>query len=157
MNKLFPSQPNLQLESASAWRGLITTALEEDTEDTLDIENIWDDNRRSLKINVSGGAIERIPEEIKLTGFIMKSNIIDVQKVPVNEIIDEYVHNHLLRKTLTAYDGDKVANSLDVGAFISSEYSFTLLKERKAEDCNIVAFVHLSETNKLVLQQLKSI
>ena len=87
-----------------------------------------------------------------MTVLITESNIIDVQKVPVYGIINDYVHNHVLRKTLTAYDGDKIANSLDVGEFISADYSFTLPNEWKAEDCNIIAFVHLSETNKLILQ-----
>ena len=150
--KLFPGQSDLQLETAAIWAGHIATELDVDAIVTLDIENDWDMDSRVLKVSISGGAIERIAEEIKLTVMITEDKIIDTQIVPGDGIIDDYEHNHVLRKTITAFDGDKIADSLNEGEFYMREYTFTMPEAWKAEDCNVIAFIHLAGTNKLVLQ-----
>lgn len=153
--KLFPGQPDLQLETAGAWAGRIVSELEIDALITLDIENTWNETDRSLQVHVIGGAIDRIGEEIKLTVLITESNITDTQMVPLEGIIDDYVHNHVLRKSLTAFDGDIIATSLNVGEFIDEEYAFSLPENWKAENCNVIAFVHLTGADKLVLQAVE--
>ena len=153
--KLFPGQPDLQLETAGIWSGIIGEELERDANIKLEIENDWNESDRTLKVNVLGTALENIIEEVKLTILITEDGIIDTQIVPNDGIIDDYEHNHVLRKTLTAFDGDKIAESFDLGATFSEEYSFSLPNEWNAENCNVVAFVHVSQSSKQVLQAIE--
>lgn len=150
--KLFSGQADLQLEGAAAWAGHIAAELEEKAIIGIDINNSWDADNRLLKVNVAGKAIERISRPVNLTILITESNIVDTQKVPGDGIIDDYVHNHVLRKTITSFDGDKIADAFEVGEYFEEEYAFTLPEEWKAGDCTIIAFVHLTGDEKLVLQ-----
>ena len=153
--KLFPGQSDLQLESSGVWSGRVVTELEDDAIVVLDINNNWNPDNRLLKVSVTGGAAERIAEEVKITVLITESNIVDTQVVPGDGIIDDYVHNHVLRKTLTAFDGDKLVTSLNSGETFAEEFSYFLPEEWKAENCNVIAFVHLAGSDKLVLQAIE--
>jgi hypothetical protein len=150
--KLFPGQPDLQLESAAVWAGRISSELEIDAVVTLNLQNNWNPDSRLMEVSVTGGAAERISEVVKITVVITENNITDTQIVPIDGIIDDYVHNHVLRKSLTAFDGDILANSLDADESFAKNFTFTLPNEWKAENCSVIAFVHLAGTNKLVLQ-----
>ena len=149
--KLFSSESDLQLEGASSWAGYIFQELEEEAVVSLDVENTWNETNRQLTVDVGGGAFDEIPEQVRLTVFITESKIIDPQLTPEG-IKNDYEHNHVLRKTLTAFDGDVIAASMNSGDLIDESFVYTLPNDWVVENCNVIAFVHLSDSGKLVLQ-----
>lgn len=150
--KLFPGQPDLQLETAVAWAGHIASEMEETAPVALEIDHTWNLPDRRLTMRIFTQAFENIDQALKLSVFITESKIIDTQIVPGDGIIDDYEHNHVLRKSLTAFDGDRIADTLPAGELIAKEFNFTLPANWKAEDCHLIAFVHLAGNDKAVLQ-----
>ncbi len=150
--KLFPGQPDLQLETAAAWAGYIASEMEEMAPVALEIDHSWNPLERRLTLRIFTQAFENIDQALNLSVFITESKIIDTQIVPGDGIIDDYEHNHVLRKSLTAFDGDRIADTLPAGELISKEFSFTLPTNWKAEDCRLIAFVHLADNDRSVLQ-----
>ncbi len=149
--KLFSGESDLQLEGTSSWGGYIAQELDNDVKLTLEIENQWDSNTRKLTVDVVGGAIEAINENIRLTIMVLESGIKDTQLTPSGKVND-YVHKHVLRKTLTAYDGDVVASSINAGDFINEQYSFTLPADWVEDNCTVVAFFQNGTSDKEILQ-----
>lgn len=149
--KLFSGESDLQLEGTPSWGGYIAQELDNDVKITLEITNQWDSNTRKLTIGVEGGAIEAIGEEVRLTIMILESDIKDTQLTPGGKVQD-YNHKHVLRKAVTAYNGDVVASSLNEGDFVNEEYSFTLPQDWVEDNCTVVAFFHNGGSNKEILQ-----
>ena len=149
--KQFSSESDLQLEGTSSWGGYIAQELDSDVKVTLEITNQWDADTRKLTVEVNGGAIEAVNEEVRLTIFVVESGIKDTQLTPSGKVQD-YSHKHVLRKALTAYNGDVVASSLDVADFINEEYTYTFPAEWDENNSVVVAFFHNGESNKEILQ-----
>ena len=149
--KLFSGESDLQLEGTSSWASYIIQELENDAKVGIDIENQWNVNTRNLTIKIDGETYETIDEEVRLTILITESGIKDTQLTPSGKDND-YIHMHVLRKAITAYNGNVIASSLAVGDLISEEYSYTLPDEWDADNCVVVAFFHNGTTNKEVLQ-----
>ena len=151
--KLFGSEPDLQLEGTASWGGYVAEELISDVKITLELDNQWESSNRKLTVGIKGGTLEAIDEEVRLTIMITESGIIDTQLTPAPAgKVNDYEHNHVLRKTITAYNGDVVASSLGVGEFVNEEYTFTLPNDWVAENCTVVAFFHNGTSNKEVLQ-----
>ena len=149
--KLFQGEPDLQLEGTTSWGGYIAQELEEDAKITLNIENNWNSGTRKLSIGISGGAIEAVSEEVRLSIMIVESGIKDTQLTPSGKQQD-YSHKHVLRGMPTAFDGDVIANAMAVGDLIDESYTYDIPDEWDADNCVVVAFVHNGTTNKEIIQ-----
>jgi len=149
--KQFSGESDLQLEGTSSWGGYIAQELDSDVKMTCGIENQWNANERKLSVSVTGGAIEAIDEEIRLTVFIVESGIKDTQLTPSGKV-DDYNHKHVLRKAITAYNGDVVVSSLAVGEFINEDFTYSFPAEWDEANCVVVAFFHNGGSNKEILQ-----
>ncbi len=149
--KLFSTESDLQLEGTISWAGHIAQEVLIEPKINIEIENEWDSNTRKLTINIAGETVEPIDEKVRLTIFIIESGIKDTQLTPSGKDND-YVHKHVLRKAITAYNGDEVASSLDVWDLIDEEYSYTIPSGWDADNCVVVAFFHNGSTNKEILQ-----
>lgn len=152
--KVFNGEADYQLVGQGAWAGRIAQQKEGTAKVSLVMENEYNSTNRSLTVNVNGQAQEDINEEIRLTIMIKESGIVDAQLTPDSSPDRdlEYVHKHVLRKTLTAFDGDVISPGLATGASFSESYTFTLPDDWVPTKCKIIAFVHLSQSSKEVLQ-----
>src|SRR5690606_24817495 len=121
----FQGEPDLQLEGATSWGGYVAQELDSEVIITAQITNEWNAANRQLTVKVTGGGLESISEEIRLSVMILESGIKDTQLTPSGKDND-YEHKHVLRKMLTNYAGDAVASSLNTGGIISEQYSYTL-------------------------------
>ncbi len=150
--KLFNNEPDLQLEGATSWGGKVAQEVQNDAIITLEISTQWNSSTRNLTIGIAGEVLEAINEEVRVTVMITENDIVDAQLVPTFGVITDYVHKHVFRGTATAYNGDVVANSLNVGGLIDVEFTYSIPNDWVAENCNVVAFFHNGTTNKEILQ-----
>ena len=84
--------------------------------------------------------------------MILENNIIDAQE-DLNEVIEDFEHNHVLRTMLTPFDGEELSSQFEKGEVVTRNYEFTLPEDEnlwKVGDIEIVVFVH--EQNGEVLQ-----
>jgi len=152
--KLFNGEADLQFVNTSAWAGRIAQQYDEIAKMNVMLDNTYDAASRSLSINVSGFAQELIDEEVRLTIMITESGIVDHQLTPESspESNPDYVHDHVLRKVITAFEGDVLEASMVQGDTFEKSYTFTLPAEWKPADCNVIAFTHLAGSKKDILQ-----
>lgn len=149
--KLFQGEPDLQLEGAASWGGYVEQEIDNEVVLTTQITNEWEAANRKLTVNVTGGALETISEDIRLSVMILESGIKDTQLTPSGKDND-YEHKHVLRKMLTNYAGDAVATSLNSGEIITEQYSYTLPTGWNEDKCTVVAFFHSGGSNKEIFQ-----
>ncbi len=155
--KQFPGEADLQFVNTSAWAGIISQQYDEMAKLSMTLENTYNENNRTLTMKVSGESQELITEEVKLTIMITESGIVDNQLTPESspDSNPDYVHNHVLRKVITAFEGDVIASTLGEGATFEETYTFIIPNDWVVADCEVIAFTHLSESNKEVLQAVQ--
>ncbi|GLR17765.1 Omp28-related outer membrane protein [Portibacter lacus] len=153
INRAVPEgESSAVVQSADLWNGyvedqlmippLVTIALD------LEYEN------RNLTVNAGVVGLTEINGAIKISVMILENNIIDAQE-DLNEVIEEFHHNHVLRTMLTPFDGETLATSLGLSEVVNKVYNFTLPEDEflwKEEDIEVVVFVHKVEDGGEVLQ-----
>jgi hypothetical protein len=98
-----------------------------------------------LHLVISGRAKVEIPEEVRISVMITESGIIDAQDdKEAGMIVEDYVHNHVLRDMLTPYDGQILAPSLIGGEEFMVEFHYDLSNAWNADECNVVAFISIN-------------
>lgn len=113
---------------------------------TVNITPEYDVASRSLNIEVSGdlieGAKELMGDNAVLTVMLTENKVVASQivtdKMGRNKTNTSYVHNHVLRKFVSAVDGDAIDLS---GNTYTKNYSITLPSNINAENVEIVAIV----------------
>ncbi|MEC8738291.1 MAG: Omp28-related outer membrane protein [Bacteroidota bacterium] len=89
---------------------------------------------------------QELQEKLFFTVYLLENNIIQKQKNN-SETIDNYQHNHVLRKTLTFFSGDELFDSPEQGRFIQKEFVAEYSKGWKDQDFEILVSVHKKRGN----------
>ncbi len=139
--KHFNGEENRQI-GQSSWPGYIAQELQGDPEVKIDIIPTYNEATRELAVDVDLYVEENVAaEDIRLTLFITESNIEDPQFTPEGTNYN-YIHKHVLRDAITAYDGNTLSEIFTAGSVVSRSYSTTLPLLWNANECHVVAFVH---------------
>lgn len=150
--KLFNNEDDLQLGLAS-WGGYVVQEKTETAAVSLELEPDYDAGSGVLKLNVKGKAFEDVAGELRLSVMITESNIKDAQLLLSSSDPDpDYIHNHVLRGMMTNSDGEMVGNDLLINDTFEKELTMTLPNDWDTDNCNVVAFVHLTGGKQDVLQ-----
>jgi hypothetical protein len=145
-SKVFPS-PDL-------WAGYVEEQLNEPPKLSIEVDVIYDPETRKLNVNAGVLAIENIASVLKISVMILENNIIDAQE-DLNDIIEEFEHNHVLRTMLTPFDGEPLVSSLLKSDIVNKQFVFTVPEDPhlwKVENLEIVVFVHEAGGSEEVLQ-----
>ena len=149
--KLFDGEATLQVGKGS-WAGYIEQEKARPPKVKVGLEAAWQAAGRKLNVDVTVLAAENVSaDDIRLTVLITENGIVDVQLTPQGKDPD-YVHRHVLRATLTPALGESLGTALAAGQTLNRSYVFTMPDLWVAENCHVVAFVHLDGASKEVLQ-----
>lgn len=151
--KRFPGGFNLQL-GRNVWPGAIAQELETPPVVQLDINPVYNSESRLLEACVTVELLEDLSgQEVFLTVFLAEDKVVDLQLTPESSTPDpNYVHKHVFRASLTNFAGNLLQGELSSGTLLQRSFAIELLDKWKAEDCSLVAFVHLGGDTKEVLQ-----
>jgi hypothetical protein len=155
--KLFNGESSLQLGSGK-WAGFIGLEKGIPPKVKIDVTTAFDSGSRNLQAEVTLFVEETIADaDVRLSLYITESGIVDYQLVPGSTSPKpDYVHKHVLRGTITNYDGTPINESLKAGSQITRTFNYTLPANWKEENCKLVTFVSLAGNNKEVLQAHES-
>lgn len=149
--RLFDGERDLQL-SKSLWPVFVAEEANRRAEVRLDLLVQYDDIDRQILVDVAMAALEEMmAEPLKISVMLVEDRVEDVQLTPEGKQSD-YVHRHNLRDMLTAFNGNGINGGLPLGETVNRNYFYTLPSEWRAEECAIIAFVHLDGELKDVLQ-----
>lgn len=137
----------------SFWVGFIDQEIGLQPKISVTISKNYDSLTRELSVQVSGEAQFDIIGDLKLNILITENNIVDSQLVPDVGVVEDYVHNHVLRTTMTESIGDNLAVNLMNGETYEKNYSMILPEEWDESNCEVIAFVNLIDgQHKEILQ-----
>ena len=98
-------------------------------------------------VSIQARRLSESNNSLKLVVCITEDGIIDKQ-IDGSELIEEYEHNHVLRKVINGTWGSNIQLSSTLSTY---SYSYSLEDSWVRSNCNIVAFVY-DNSNKEILQ-----
>ncbi len=138
--------------STGAWNGTFRKELIKKPQAEIELSRSYDETSRELKVRYSINYLDNVQTETNIQVWITESGIVAPQ---INEgtpkLIPNYVHNHVLRASMTGDWGESLGDSHKYGEVVHGEASYTLPAEWDAEKCHVVAFVQ-RVSDKYVLQ-----
>jgi len=148
--KNFGSGSRLHL-GRSSWAGAIATELEETPEVKIGLESNFDNTSREASVNISLLFETTQTEVVRLSVFVIEDKVVDYQETP-SGVQADYVHNHVLRQSLTGFTGDIIQEETSEGIFFCKQLKTTIPETWKIEDCKFVVFVHRAGGQRIILQ-----
>lgn len=133
--------PENVLVEYTDWASQVSSILNEDP--TIGIKISENNNQ----ITIEAKRISSANNNLKLVVCITEDKIIDKQ-IDGSDLIDNYEHNHVLRKVVNGTWGESI-NLTNEYTSLSFDYSLENIWVRS--NCNIIAFVY-DDSNKEVLQ-----
>lgn len=151
----FAGEENLQV-GRNSWPDYVAQELAIAPKAKLAITPTWDETSRDLKIEVSIFIEEDIEEaDVRLSVVLTEDDVKDVQLTPAG-IEDNYKHKHVFRDAITNYDGNTLTEDLTLGSQFCKVYNTTLDAAWNADNCHLIAFIHLGGTSKQILQAVQT-
>jgi len=149
--KQFDGEENRHV-GLSSWAGFVAEELLTPPQVRIDLNTNFSDATGELDIEADLYIDELITaEDVRLTVLVTENNIVGPQTTPQGQNND-YVHKHVFRKAVTAFDGDPINESLTSGAVINRNLSIQLEEHWVPENCHVVALVHYGGANIEVIQ-----
>jgi thiol-disulfide isomerase/thioredoxin len=134
------------------WRSAVDVLFSLLPDLTIEIESSYDENTNEISVKIISEIRTIIPEDVNLAVYLAENNIISPQKDYSADpsYIENYVHNHMLRKAVNGAFGEKIASSLAAGDIITKNYTFAANSEWVPENCEIVAFISYTDTKEII-------
>ncbi len=155
INRSLPSGASSKVvQSPDLWSGYVESQLAIDPKVSIELELVYEATTRTLNINAGIVANENLTNPTKISVMILENNLVDAQE-DLNEIIEDFEHNHVLRTMLTPFDGESLTNQFSAAEIINKTYQFVIPIEEgmwKENDIEVVVFVHEEGGSEEVLQ-----
>lgn len=139
----------------NVWSGLVAQEVEVEPLVEFTIDPAFNHTTRHLHLNIEGRAKADITDEVRISVMLLESGIVDFQDdAEAGGIVDDYVHNHVLRDMLTPYDGQVIAPSLASAEQFTKEFIYELPVSFVPANCNVIVFISVNSSSgdKTVLQ-----
>ena len=131
--------------AANVWAGFIQQESQIDPRVEFTITHDYNQSTRALSVLISGRAKEEITDPTRVSIMLTESGIVDAQDdAEAGGIVEDYVHNHVLRDMLTPFDGEDLAPFLQRAQDFSMNFSTTLPDNWVDTNCAIIAFISLN-------------
>lgn len=112
---------------------------------TISMSNLsYDAQTRQISVTVSGNfSADFDASRTRLSLYLTEDNIVSRQyDAAVQGWVNDYVHNHVIRATLSDVWGDAAFTTTNAGDTYSKTYTYTLPATMRPEKCRLVAFVN---------------
>jgi len=138
------------ITSFSAWAEQINGYLDTEPELKIEIENTYNSENNTLEVNVKNTTLTDINAELKLVVYLLESKII-AKQATIHEPIEDYEHNHVLRKGITETFGIPIfSNPTASNSEESKTFDITLNSDWVAENCEVIAFIYNNDTKEVI-------
>lgn len=121
---------------------------------SVNIRTAFDESTRELSVEVSGSGVsdfnEAVGEDAMLSVFLTEDGIV-AKQANQGAIIEDYVHNNVMRKALSDTFGSAINWN---GNTYSNTYSITLPAEWDAANMHVVAFINRPAGSKAAINDV---
>lgn len=135
LNRVRHLQEEFSISTPSLWSQYVDDELKKENEMNIILTNTYDPETRKLDIIVTAIPLKDFSqdENLRISIMISQNDIEDAQEDPY-EVLEDYVHNHVLRTMLTAAKGDVIQKDLVANQAENFTFSFTLPKDEDLEE-----------------------
>jgi len=148
-----PVNNEMQL-SANAWASAISSEIQNPPAVEFSISHTYIPDTHELTVTINGIGKETRSGEVHVSIMLTESGIVDAQDdFEAGGIVEDYVHNHVLRDMLTPASGAPVTGGLITGQTFNESYSGVLNASWVEENMEIIVFVSLVEGNNFPVLQ----
>jgi hypothetical protein len=148
------------IHSPSAWPSKVAEAFDIAPEVNLQMNVSYVPNSQHLNIHVFSQWFENLTGDYRLVIMIAENEIIAPQLWYNNdpEYIPDYLHEHMLRATVTGATGLVVATNPQSGTSHTDSYTFDWNSTWVPEHCEVIAFITEGEDGRVLnVQKIKVI
>lgn len=133
------------------WESAVSEQLDLDPQAAITITSTYNSGTRKLDCTLETEFLEDLDGTYSICAYIIESGIVSPQQTE-SGVVQDYVHNHMLRGSMNGTWGDAVGtDGLAIGGTkVTNNCTLTLPSEWNAENCAIVAFVYNDETQDVV-------
>lgn len=144
------------IDDIEQWQKYLERLLQEPHEIELDITSTYDASTGQASFTLTADPLITETNDYRVVVMLTEGEIEDAQENQ-GVIIEEYEHNHVLRKIVTDIDGETIATSITAGQSISKTINVDLpevLDGRwNSEHIEVVAFISKVINNTNIVMQ----
>ncbi|MBK7525225.1 MAG: Omp28-related outer membrane protein [Saprospiraceae bacterium] len=145
-------------DNPDLWQAKVEEELQKPLELNLFMDISYNETSREIAIDFAANPLVNLNGDYNISIYVTESHI-KAGQANGTVFIDDYEHNHVLRKIITDYSGSFFAKDMVKGGIIKKQFTYTLPQEtadlNKHEHTSIVAFIHKSGTsNRDVIQAI---
>jgi thiol-disulfide isomerase/thioredoxin len=139
-----------------SWEEAVAAQLELDPEAQIIITNTYNPSDRKLDCTVETEFLTDKEGTYFICVFVMESGIVSPQQTE-SGVVTDYVHNHMLRKSMNGTWGELVGTdgSAVAGTKVTNSYTINLPTTWNDVNCSVVAFVYNNTTLEVVQAEEK--
>src|SRR4030095_1243572 len=144
--------------SSNAWAFAITKEIQIPPAVEFGITREYNPAFGELKVTIDGIAKEPVTGEVRISIMLIESGIVDAQDdIEAGGIVQDYVHNHVLRDMMTPADGAPFSDGLITGETFNQSYSILLDPSWVVQNMDIIAFISLINGSSFPVLQAGSV
>jgi len=138
------------LLSSNNWASFVNTLYSVKPEIDITVESMYDEETKKVTTTISAEYLANINSNMNVGLYVTEDSIISPQKLVGSPTIEDYVHRHMLRKSITSAFGDNFVSSANFGDIIEKEYTFSVENEWNINHLELVAFISNTETKEII-------
>lgn len=154
-NRAKPANGNSRvIQSSDLWAGMVAEQLAKPPVINLSLELIYNASDTIIEVNAGVVALQDLFQDLNISVMILENHIIDAQE-DLNEVIEDFEHNHVLRTMLTPATGESLASGMELNEILTKSYRFKIPRDESlwvVENLEVVVFVHERNVDGEVLQ-----
>ncbi len=129
-------------QGSQAWADLVAQEVGVDPLVDFVTAHTYDAEERRIQLDISGITRTSIEGELRVSVMLTEDGIIDAQDdIEQGGIVDDYVHNHVLRSMGTPFDGTIVVNDPASGESFTQQVTMTVSEDWDAGKIKLITFV----------------
>lgn len=134
------------------WDELVIQESYVEPEMKMSMELEYNEAERTVKVIVKTDYLVNSSIDDNLAIYVTEDSLISPQKNPGGGVIEDYVHNHVLRASLTGTLGSQLSSSvINKGSSITKEFTYKIPDEFQPLQLGFVAFIQ-DKNNNIVKQ-----
>lgn len=133
------------------WQAAVSAVIEAEPRAGITITNSYEPSSRTLTCNLETTFLETLDGTYNLCVVLTESGIVAPQQ-DQSVVVENYVHNHVLRTSLNGAWGMLVGDdgSAVKDVKLVNEYSLVIPEDYVVENCAVVAFVYDTDTDEII-------
>jgi len=142
--------PGGKIYPFQTWAGYVEQELAVPSHVDIQIENSFNENSGELSTSVNIDFLKTFTDDLSLSVVITENDIIEAQFGEMGWE-EDYKHKHVLRAMLTNVAGNPIPTQ-SAGTGVQENFTFNIPGDWNVDNCKVVAFVHHTTPDLLVLQ-----